>query len=219
MSHPDPDEHTRRLAAETDDPTGWFERLYVQARDGEAVVPWDRGQPHPVLVRWAEQQALTGDGRPAMVVGCGMGQDAEYVARLGFETVGFDISETAVQTVRTRFPDSGVRYVVADLLDPPDEWLRAFDLVVETFTVQSMPESLHKPATANVGQLVAPGGTLIVIAVPRDEGARVEGPPWPLTRAEVEAFADGDLEAVRIDLVEGRWRAEFRRRRRLHVGG
>ena len=53
MTALDPDEHSRRLAAESladDDPTGWFERLYAQASDGEAVVPWDRGVPNRLLV-------------------------------------------------------------------------------------------------------------------------------------------------------------------------
>ncbi|MGH3424905.1 MAG: hypothetical protein ACRDO8_09260, partial [Nocardioidaceae bacterium] len=54
----DPDERTRQLAAESlaaDDPTGWFERLYVAAEAGEAVVPWDRDTPHQMLVDWVER--------------------------------------------------------------------------------------------------------------------------------------------------------------------
>jgi 2-polyprenyl-3-methyl-5-hydroxy-6-metoxy-1,4-benzoquinol methylase len=49
-------------------------------------------------------------------VGCGLGADAEYLASLGFDTVGFDISETAIRLARERFPGSAVRYVSADLL-------------------------------------------------------------------------------------------------------
>jgi hypothetical protein len=56
--------------------------------------------------------------------------------------------------------------------------------------------------------LVAPGGTLLVIAVP-DEG-EAAGPPWPLTREEVEAFAGEGLAAVKIE-KPNLWRAEFRR--------
>jgi hypothetical protein len=44
------------------------------------------------------------------------------------------------------------------------------------------------------------------------------GPPWPLRRDEVEAFAADGLTPVRIEIVpvsgrpgERRWRAEFRR--------
>ena len=201
------------------DPTGWFERLYAAAEQGEATVPWDRGGPNPVLVRWAEERGLDGAGRRALVVGSGLGGDAELVARLGFDTVAFDISPTAVRLARHRSPGSRVEYVVADLLDPPPEWRHAFDLVVESLTAQSLPDPPRRDAIAQIAGMVAPGGTLIVIAAIHDEGERGDGPPWPLTRAEVEAFAAGGLRPVAIEAVRGaqpgdrRWRAEFTRDR------
>jgi hypothetical protein len=198
-----------------DDPTAWFERLYVAAEGGEAQIPWDRGGPNPRLVEWAERGAVRGAGRRAMVVGSGLGEDAEYVAALGFDTVAFDVSPTAVETTRRRFPRSRVRYEVADLLAPPDRWGEAFDLVVECLTVQSLPEETHPVTTAAVGRMVAPGGTLLVIATGREEGVAVDGPPWPLTRTEIDAFAQGGLSTVRIEEFRDddflRWRAEFRR--------
>jgi SAM-dependent methyltransferase len=217
----DPDEHSRLLAAESgaEDPTGWFERLYAAAERGEATVPWSRGAPNPLLVEWAEARTLAGGGHRAMVVGFGLGDDAEYVAERGFETVAFDIAGTAVRLARRRFPDSRVRYVTADLLDPPGEWRGAFDLVLESITVQSLPPELHADATARVAELVAPGGTLLVLSGGRDErDGPVDGPPWPLTRAEVDAFADGGLRPVRIEDLRNaadpayrRWRAELHR--------
>lgn len=217
---PDPDEDALRLAAESlaeRDPTGWFERLYAAAEQGEAEVPWDRGGPHPLLAEWAQERQLDGAGKRALVVGSGLGNDAELVARLGFDTVAFDISPTAVRAARRRFPDSPVDYVVADLLDPPAAWRAAFDLVVESITVQSLPDPPRAEAIANVAQTVGPSGTLLVIAAARDADDHVDGPPWPLTRPELDAFATGGLRPVRIEQVEGaarRWRAEFRGRPR-----
>jgi SAM-dependent methyltransferase len=188
----------------------------VAAEEGDATVPWDRGEPNPLLVEWAQARELSGDSRRALVVGCGLGQDSEYVAGLGFQTVAFDIAETAIRTVRRRFPDSAVDYVVADLLDPPGDWAGTFDLVVESITVQSLPPWLHPEAIAQVRRMVAPGGTLIVHSGAREEQDEPDGPPWPLTRAEVEAFAGDDLHPARIEELRGpdmfhRWRAEFRR--------
>jgi hypothetical protein len=66
-----------------------------------------------------------------------------------------------------------------------------------------------------VQYLVAPGGTLLVIAAVKDEGEDPPDGPWPLTRAEVESFAAGDLELVRLEDIRDpdahRWRAELRR--------
>jgi SAM-dependent methyltransferase len=228
MSEIDPDVEARRLATESlaeDDPTGWFERLYAAAKGGAAVVPWDRGAAHPLLVEWIDrattggQAVADGNGKRALVVGCGTGWDAELVASLGYETVAFDISETAIDVTRRSHPGSAVHYLAADLLDPPREWRGAFDLVVEVFTVQALPEPLQPAATEQVSAQVAPGGTLLVVAAAREEPVQaVEGPPWPLTRQAVEAFATGDLQLAALEhlanpLAPGnyRWRAEFHR--------
>jgi SAM-dependent methyltransferase len=218
MCAADPDEHTRRLAAESltgDDPLAWFERLYTEVEGGAAVAPWDRGGPHPLLVEWFEPRALDGAGRRAVVVGAGLGEDAEYLSARGFDTVAFDIAATALRLAAQRFPGSSVDYREADLLDPPGEWRGAFDLVFESLTVQSMPPDLHDTAIAQVAALVAPGGTLLVVAAGRDGGERVQGPPWPLTRAEVDAFATGGVEVERIEELRTadvfRWRAEYHR--------
>jgi SAM-dependent methyltransferase len=209
----DPDEYSRRIAAESlaaDDPTGWFERLYTEASGGNAVVPWDRGTPNRFLLPWAAEKGLSGDGRTAVVVGCGLGADAEFLAGLGFATTAFDIAPTAVREAAARHPESSVRYVAADLLDLPADW--SFDLVLESLTVQSMPLSLRDKAIAGVRSLVAPGGTLLVIAAGREDGDPLDGPPWPLSRAELEAFG---LSPVRIEEIREpdalRWRAEFTR--------
>ena len=134
-------------------------------------------RPHPLLAGWALDRGLaggelTGSGRRAIVVGSGLGADAELIAGLGFETVGFDVAETAVRIARQRFPDSRVHYTEADLLDLPAQWLRAFDLVVDVFTVQALPDPPRDRAIVNVGRLVAPGGTLVVIAAVHDGTTR-----------------------------------------------
>jgi SAM-dependent methyltransferase len=155
----------------------------------------------------------------ALVVGCGLGEDAEFIAGLGYRTVAFDISPSAIQAARERFPHSTVAYCVADLLAPPSDWRQAYDLVVEDVTLQALPDPPRSTAIANLGTLVAPGGTLIVLARGREPDDDDDGPPWSLTRTEIDAIATGGLRAIRIEQVTGgpstaawRWRAEFRRR-------
>ncbi|WP_199737029.1 MULTISPECIES: bifunctional 2-polyprenyl-6-hydroxyphenol methylase/3-demethylubiquinol 3-O-methyltransferase UbiG [Micromonospora] len=206
-----------RSAAEGD-PTGRFERLYAEAARGAAEVPWDRDAPHSLLAEWTARTRPDGSGRRAVVVGCGFGRDAEHLAALGFATVAFDIAPTAVREARRRHAGSPVRYETADLLDPPADWLGAFDLVLESMNVQALPVELRERAIPAVGRLVAPGGTLLVIAAGRRDGTQVDGPPWPLTRAEIDAFAAGPLapaDVAEIVAPDGglRWRAEFHRAR------
>jgi SAM-dependent methyltransferase len=221
MPSEDPEDFAGRLAGQSiaaGDPTGWFEQVYAAAEAGQAEVPWDRQAPSQFLVRWAEQHALTGAGRRALVVGCGLGDDAEFIAGLGFQTLAFDISPTAIATARRRFPGSSVQYRTANLLDPPSDWYQAFDLVVESLTLQALPDPPRRDAIARVGNFAAAGGTLIVIARAREDGESVDGPPWALSRSEIDSLGQTGLDPVRIEDMRDdtlpwprRWRAEFRR--------
>jgi SAM-dependent methyltransferase len=217
-----PDDLARRLAAEAiadGDPTAWFERIYAAAQAGQTAVPWDRGAPVRLLLDWAAATGgLRGAGRRAVVVGCGLGADAEFIAGCGFDTTGFDISPTAIQGARQRHPGSPVHYATADLLHLPADWQQAFDLVFESNTLQALPEPPRGAAIAAIGTLVAPGGTLLALARAREPAEPDDGPPWALTRTEIDALAGSGLSPVRIEdlrepgpLPARRWRAELTR--------
>src|SRR5947208_6226740 len=157
-------------------------------------------------------------GGRALDVGTGFGDNAEELARRGMDVVAFDVAATAVARARARFPGSPVRYLVADLLDPPAHWRGTFDLVAETYTLQVLPARERGVAVQALRTLVAPGGTLLVIARGR-EPAEAEGAmPWPLTRGEVEAIAGDGLTLTTFeDFLDDedppvrRFRATFRR--------
>jgi SAM-dependent methyltransferase len=220
MTAQDPDEDARRLSGEAlreGDATSWFERLYAQAADGQAVVPWDRRAPHPLLVEWIERRPDL-SGRRTLVVGCGLGDDAAYLAAQGYRVIAFDIAGSAIDAARRRFPTSPVDFRVADLLNPPAEWREHFDLVVETYTTQSLPVRLRPTVVLHVGRLVAPGGTLLVLAVAPDADEQSEGPPWPLSRTDIESFAVEGLTLMSVEEIRDppethRWRAVFSRLR------
>lgn len=80
------EEHLSRRALEAGDPVGWFEQLYALGADGVVDLPWDRRQPHPALLGWAERRRPAGTGKTAVVPGCALGADAEFVASLGYST-------------------------------------------------------------------------------------------------------------------------------------
>ncbi len=121
---------------------------------------------------------------------------------LDFDTTGFDISATAIGLAAQRIPGTTVHYEAPDLLQLPRRWLSAFGLVVEIITVQALPYRLHAQAIANTSSLIAPAGTLLVIAAVHDphEPASPTG-PCPLRREEIDAFADADLDIACIELV------------------
>jgi SAM-dependent methyltransferase len=217
MTAQDPDADVRRLsgeAARDGDPTSWFEQLYSDAAQGHAIVPWDRRAPHPLLVDWVERQPAAAG--LTLVVGSGLGDDAAFLAAHGYRVIAFDISRSAIESARRRFPTSPVDFRIADLLNPPAEWRQHFDLVVETYTTQSLPVRLRPTVVLHVGRFVAPGGKLVVLAVARDVDEAVDGPPWPLSRADIESFAVEGLEVLSLDEIRDppgthHWRAVFSR--------
>lgn len=197
-----------------------FEKVYAAAAAGEVEVPWGEvRERHHWLRQWSAEKELDGTGKKALVVGCGYGYDAEFVASLGYVTTAFDISPTAIELARGKHPSSTVNYQVADLFDPPAEWSRAFDLVVEISTVQALPRSLRPAVTEAIGGFVGQDGRLILImGLQREPFTEQEFGPWPMTRGEVDAFTGTGLRAVRIedrtsadDSSMHRWVAEFRR--------
>ena len=187
----DPRARARHLAHEAigrDDVTGWFERLYAESEQGGFRISWVDLEPNPYLVEWLARHPAPPGGLAA-VVGCGYGDDAELLSNAGLDVTAFDIAPTAIARCRARFPDSAVRYEVADVLNPPAGWSRAFDFVFEAYTVQVLPGTARAACARSIGGLVAPGGTLLVVARSR-RGEDPEGlMPWPLTRDELDEFA------------------------------
>ena len=194
----------RRIAAESiaqGDVTGWFERFYQRAAGDWDQVPWADRRPNPYLVAWLRTFGAAPIRKRCLVVGCGLGDDAEALASAGFDVIAFDISATAIDAARRRFPRSGVDYVVADILQPPPAWAAAFDLIFEAFTLQALPPEPRHAAIGSIAGLVAPGGRVFVLCRARDADDPIGELPWPLTRDELALFEAAGLRATTVEIV------------------
>ena len=188
-------------AAADGEPTRWFEELWSAAARDEVDMPWDRSAPYPPVLAHVDRTG-DGSGRRGVVVGAGLGADAELLASRGYRTVAFDLAPSAVELARSRHPGTAVDYRVADLLDLSPDLVGAFDLVVDVFTVQALPRALRDRAVAGIRALLAPGGDLLSVQFVReDDAVGDDGPPWLVTRAEMESVADGDVS--RVSLTRG----------------
>ncbi len=196
------------------DYTGWFEALYANA--DASIIPWAEMKPNAGLDEWLRREQLDGQGKTAVVIGCGLGDDAEAVARHGFMVTAFDISASAIEWCKRRWQNTSVNYTVGDLLSPPDNW--HFDFVFELYTIQALPLDVREKAITCAGSLVAPGGRLLAIGRLAEPEAERKRMPWPLTRAELHSFERAGLTETRFeDYYDGenppvhRFRVEYRK--------
>ena len=193
-----------------DDVADFFENVYTGAEGDTENIPWADLQPHPLALEWLQREKIDGSGKNALVVGCGLGDDAEELAKRGFHVTAFDISPRAIDWCHQRFPLSSIDYRVCDLLSTPHEWQQGFDFVLEIYTVQAMPRELQARASAIIGNTVAPGGRLLVISRIRTAQDEARPFPWLLTRADLAEFAQSGLHELMYEEVEARDGRHFR---------
>ncbi|MEM6561908.1 MAG: class I SAM-dependent methyltransferase [Planctomycetota bacterium] len=195
----DPRERVRKLvdaARVAGDEVGWFEPLYATA-SSDADIPWADGQPNPMFVEWLDETAPpTGK---ALVIGCGLGDDAELLAERGFDVTAFDISRSAIHRCRERFPESAVQYEVADLLDPPRNYRGRNDLVVEIYTLQTLRGAMRFTAACNIADFTRPGGQVFALCRGRGVNDPEGTMPMPLTAADLAVMERRGLKQTRFD--------------------
>ena len=174
-------------ALEAGMPLAWFEELYSTADRDDDWIPWSDGHPNPLLVEWAVGQQDLGR---ALVVGCGLGEDAAFLDQRGWDVTAFDLSPTAVEWAKELFSESKVEWLTANLLDLPEEWNSSFDLVLEVHILQAMPEFIRLQASPKLAPLVRNGGHLVCIGRFQTDSGPVEGPPWPLSKSFIESIGE-----------------------------
>ena len=218
----DPDIAARRLARESlagNDPTGWFERLYSAAEDGEAVVPWDRGTANILLADWTATACPDGTGERALVVGAGTGWDAELIS-----TTATTPPPSTSRRLRSRqrggrtpVPLCAIRPRICSThprsgAGPSTWWSRSTPCrrCRSSFRRPRPSRSRRRsPRAARCSSSPQPGRRAPATL-------RWRGPPWPLTRAAIDAFASDDLRLIQLDRQPSpadptifRWRAEY----------
>lgn len=199
MSDSDPRNKIQKLIKDhiaKQDATGWFEQLYASAKQNELPIPWARKTSDPDLIKYLSRNQIDGNGKRAIVIGCGIGDDAEALSVVGFDVVAFDISESAITICKERFPKSSVNYVQADLFALPEEWHGAFDFVFESRTIQALPWEYTERAVACIAECVKMGGTLLVNCQGREPHESKSGIPWRLSRDELALFEQHDLHEI-----------------------
>ena len=178
---------TAEIAQINGDPLSWFETIYSDANGKIEGIPWANLIPNPNLLSWINAQDDNYfKNKKALIIGCGLGDDAIALSKLGMDVYAFDISETCIKWCQKRFPNSDVRWFVYNLLELPNSWKNNFDLVVEVHILQAVHSKIRNKLAKTLSPLVRQEGNLICIGKKRPENDNVpnpSGPPWPLKKS------------------------------------
>jgi len=167
--------------------------------------PWETGKPSSELQRVVAEVLI----KPCRVIelGCGTGASAVWLAGLGFDVTAVDLSPLAIEQARRRADEAGarVRFLVADVLNPPSELTGPFDFVFDRGCYHVVRREDATGYVRTLRKLTRPGTLGLVLAgnarEPHDPGPPVVSEEQ--LRAELGAlFEIVQLREFRFDQVE-----------------
>lgn len=177
--------------------TEWFEDLYKKHKDSHENIPWARGAVNPLLCDYLEDETQSHRGK-ALVIGCGLGDDAHALCEAGYDVLAIDISETALGIAKERSQGLSIRYEKQDIFDMPAKYDGYFDFVFEALTIQSLPVKFREKMIEAVAKTLAPKGRLLVVA--HKKTREFDGPPWPLTKEQIDMFKNHGLRELAFEI-------------------
>ena len=204
-----------------------YEALYRGESPGEGIAPmttppWDTKAPSESVIGWQTGGWVHGD---VLDIGCGLGDNAVYLAQNGHTVTGLDISPTALKTAEQRAKDAGVdvKFAVADSTKLYG-YTEAFDTVIDSGLFHSLDDDGRRSYTAAVHRATRTGATLLLSCFsdinpvgkePRpavsEETLRevLGGAGWDITSLE-PATVRGELDGAPVDMAFWYLRAQRR---------
>jgi SAM-dependent methyltransferase len=118
-------------------------------------IPWDVRQAQPRLMELEALGAITGE---VLDIGCGLGDNAIFLASRGYSVTALDGSSSAIEQARARAVEAGatVTFAVADATD-----LRGydgrFDTVIDSALLHCLDDAGRNAYAAGVHRATRPG--------------------------------------------------------------
>jgi SAM-dependent methyltransferase len=172
------------------DLTRWEERYE------KGDTPWDTGQPSSELQRVVAEVPIT--TRRAIELGCGTGANAVWLAQQHFDVTAVDLSPLAIERAQQRAAAGGVsvRFLVADVLCPPDELVGPFDFLFDRGCYHAVRREDVAAYLETIRRLTRPGALGLVLA----GNAREPHDPGPpvVTEEQIRAELGSVFDIVRL---------------------
>jgi SAM-dependent methyltransferase len=166
-------------------------------------LPWDTGQPEPLLVEFFTSDAVTPGS--ALEIGAGTGTNSIWMAERSFDVLGVDVAPLAVERAQAKMEGRALRcrFAAWDFLAAPPPG-GPFQFVFDRgcFHVFDEPGEREQFA-AQVAAVLEPGGLWLSLIGSTEGPPREIGPPRRSVR-EVTLAIEPALEIVELRSTEFR---------------
>lgn len=154
---------------------------FWQERFEKRQTAWDRGVSNPQLLIWLDEQKI----KPCRIAipGCGGGWEVAELAARGFDVVGIDYTEAAVNKTKALLKERGLQgeVIQADVLTYiPNQ---PFDAIYEQTCLCAIYPDYWIKYSQQIHDWLIPKGILLALfmQMPRESAVKeglIEGPPY-----------------------------------------
>lgn len=151
---------------------------------------WEIGRPQASLIE-AETEGIV-SGR-VIDIGCGRGENANYLAKQGYRVLGVDLAAAAIKSARARAikQETGAEFLTADLFTLPRRG-EQYDTVIDYGVYHQFSRRKVSTYVETLSRLAHPGTTLLLQCFSDGKGRRVGKGPRHISEIELrEVFCNG----------------------------
>lgn len=184
----------------------------------EEVIPWDIPFPQPEVVALEEAGEIVGR---VLDVGCGLGENALFLAERGYEVVGIDASISAVERCQSKARARGLRvdFQVGDVTNL-DGIVGHFGAVIDSGLLHCLPRALRRQYLAALHRVCERGARMHLLcfsdAMPEDlpipdslsesDVRDLFNDGWEISRLRRTTYTSAfNLDALRRHLSDQNW--------------
>ncbi len=131
------------------------------------IPPWDIGHPQKEFIRLAEEGEI---GGRVLDVGCGTGENALYLAHLGFEVWGIDGAQSAIKKAREKAKERGIKanFLTGDALKLQSLQKR-FDTVIDCGLFHVFTDEERPIFATSLSSVLYPSGRYFMLCFSEHE--------------------------------------------------
>jgi SAM-dependent methyltransferase len=159
--------------------------------------PWDVGQPDFNLIETVSQRPIL--SCKVLDIGCGTGDNSIWLAQNGFQVIGTDTSEIAIEKAKEKASKAnvGCYFMLADFLNNKIEGA-PFGFVFDRGCFHSFStENDRKRFAQNVAAHLEEAGQWLTIVGNADEHRQGPGPPQR-TAGDIVSAVEADFEILSL---------------------